>query len=184
MTHCGNQDGPPLCQCGCGRETGYYPRNYHYLGIRKGDPIAFKHGHGMRKLKPRIEGRYEVDANGCWLWTGYIHHRGYAPIIAYGRVTTAHRVSYEQHVGPIPEGRVLDHLCRVRHCVNPDHLEPVVVAENNRRGLLAKLTSQQAVEIRQLKGSGESGTTVGRRYGVSKGTVYDIWHGRTWADAS
>ena len=46
----------------------------------------------------------------------------------------AHRWSYQHHIGPVPEGLVLDHLCRVRHCVNPDHLEPVTSRENTLRG--------------------------------------------------
>jgi hypothetical protein len=46
----------------------------------------------------------------------------------------AHRISYKEFIGPIPEGLVIDHKCRTRHCVNPDHLEPVTSLENTRRG--------------------------------------------------
>lgn len=49
-------------------------------------------------------------------------------------VVGAHRVVYEELVGPIPDGLMLDHLCRVRHCVNPEHLEPVTNRENVLRG--------------------------------------------------
>lgn len=56
-----------------------------------------------------------------------------------GKPRRAHRVAYELLVGPIPEGLVLDHLCRVRHCVNPDHLEPVTKRENERRGKCGEL---------------------------------------------
>ena len=57
-------------------------------------------------------------------------------VLSLGRGVTmlAHRWSYEHFVGPIPDGLVIDHLCRVRHCVNPDHLEPVTNEENLRRG--------------------------------------------------
>jgi hypothetical protein len=51
-----------------------------------------------------------------------------------GRAVRAHRYAYEQLVGPIPEGLVLDHLCRNRLCINPLHLEPVTIGENIRRG--------------------------------------------------
>ncbi|KAB2977369.1 HNH endonuclease [Streptomyces sp. SS1-1] len=51
-----------------------------------------------------------------------------------GRYQMAHRVAYQEIVGPIPEGLQLDHLCRVRHCVNPAHLEPVTSRENTLRG--------------------------------------------------
>ncbi|WP_375791707.1 HNH endonuclease signature motif containing protein [Actinoplanes campanulatus] len=51
----------------------------------------------------------------------------------HGKAVTAHRYSYESLIGPIPDGLTIDHLCRNRPCINPDHLEPVTQAENNRR---------------------------------------------------
>lgn len=72
----------------------------------------------------------------CWLWQGGITGAGYG-LIAAGAPSSeqlaAHRVAYEIIVGPIPVGLELDHLCRVRHCVNPSHLEPVTHQENLRR---------------------------------------------------
>lgn len=59
---------------------------------------------------------------------------GYGALSIFGQRVYAHRFSYELHVGPIPEGLVIDHLCRNRLCVNPDHLEPVTSQENVRRG--------------------------------------------------
>lgn len=78
--------------------------------------------------------RVEKASTGCWLWTGHINQDGYGRICRGGESKSAHRTSYEVFRGPIPDGLVLDHLCRVRHCVNPDHLEPVSIAENIRRG--------------------------------------------------
>ena len=79
--------------------------------------------------------RYEVDANGCWLWTRavYVHRGGYGAVTVHGSPWRAHRLSYELLVGPIPDGMVLDHLCNVTRCVNPEHLEPVTSHENTLR---------------------------------------------------
>lgn len=80
-----------------------------------------------------------VDASGCWLWTGYVHPtKGYGRIKWDGRTQEAHRVVYAELVGPIPDGLTIDHLCRVRRCVNPAHLEPVTMRENIVRGRVAR----------------------------------------------
>jgi hypothetical protein len=72
--------------------------------------------------------------DSCWLWVGGIQPKElYGNFWLDGTTVRAHRYAYELLVGPIPEGLTLDHLCRVRHCVNPAHLEPVTQAENNRR---------------------------------------------------
>jgi hypothetical protein len=65
------------------------------------------------------------DAPGCWLWTGKTDRKGYGLVMLHGRSLRAHRVMYEQRRGPIPPGLTLDHLCRVRSCVSPAHLEAV-----------------------------------------------------------
>lgn len=90
-----------------------------------------------RKHRPLPELFWEkVDKTAtCWLWTGNINHAGYGRFNYLGKRIMAHRVSYELVVGPIPEGLQIDHLCRVRNCVNPSHLEPVTNAENVRRGI-------------------------------------------------
>lgn len=70
---------------------------------------------------------------GCIVWTGAVNSKGYG-CFAINRVSQlAHRVAYEAVHGPIPEGMTLDHLCRVRNCVNVDHLEVVTLRENTRR---------------------------------------------------
>jgi len=73
--------------------------------------------------------------SGCWLWTGWGTHDGYGRFAVTQKVKfSAHRFAYELYRGPIPLGRTLDHLCRVRRCVNPAHLEPVSLRENILRG--------------------------------------------------
>lgn len=71
---------------------------------------------------------------GCWLWRGSLNHNGYGQFSISTTNNRAHRVAYHWLVGEIPEGLELDHLCRVRHCVNPAHLEPVTPRVNMLRG--------------------------------------------------
>jgi hypothetical protein len=70
----------------------------------------------------------------CWEWTGTTQKRGYGSILHRGKMQLAHRLSWEMVNGPIPEGLVIDHLCRNPRCVRPDHLEPVTNRENLLRG--------------------------------------------------
>lgn len=91
----------------------------------------------MRWVTPEDRGHLSP----CWIWQGTCNRKGYATafppmLLRTGLYSGAavHRHTYEWFVGPIPEGLVIDHLCRVRSCVNPHHLEPVTQAENIRRG--------------------------------------------------
>lgn len=127
-----------LCECGCGQDAGYYdqPKQRHH-----GQPKRFVKGHNMRgkALKPR----YRIENRGyktaCWTWLMAKNNMGYGTL---GGGTSAdcsprglaHRIFYEELFGPVPDGLVLDHLCRHPDCVNPEHLEPVTQRENCRRG--------------------------------------------------
>ena len=83
-----------------------------------------------------IDSRYHTDPEtGCWEWAGTITPAGYGSISVQGVAFGAHRASYTHHVGPIPAGLVLDHLCRNPKCINPAHLEAVTDQENVRRGM-------------------------------------------------
>ena len=77
--------------------------------------------------------------SGCWLWTAACDTKGYGifwPVTGIGKyLARAHRYAYELLTGPIPEGFDLDHLCRIRACVNPRHLEPVTRRVNVLRGV-------------------------------------------------
>lgn len=78
-------------------------------------------------------GPYTVTDSGCWEWHK-IAADGYGRLYRDGKTRLAHRESYELHRGPIPTGLHIDHLCRNKGCVNPDHLEAVTLVENVMRG--------------------------------------------------
>lgn len=101
-----------------------------------------------RPLTPKIPASSSIDAmfsmvspepnSGCWLWTGNLSDNGYGVVEVRDRRRRAHRVAYELVHGPIPSGLEPDHLCRVRCCINPAHLEPVTRQLNTLRGLRGK----------------------------------------------
>lgn len=103
-------------------------------------PDRRRTGMGRRStpVADRIRTNSSVDPEtGCWMWSGPPSNRGYAHITIGNRPKLAHRASYEAFVGPIPDGLVIDHLCRTPMCVNPGHLEPVTQRENVLRSPIA-----------------------------------------------
>lgn len=90
------------------------------------------------KNGPVPETRPDLDA--CWLWTGAIISSGYGMLFR----VLAHRFAHELLVGPIPDGHEVDHLCFVRACVNPAHLEAVTQAENKRRSVIRREARRKA----------------------------------------
>ena len=89
----------------------------------------------MSALPAFFTDRIKVDSRGCWLWQGGLTYQGYGRVYVNNRDLRAHRFAYELLIGEVPEGLVLDHLCRVRNCVNPAHLEPVTDRVNALRGI-------------------------------------------------
>jgi HNH endonuclease len=79
-----------------------------------------------------FEDYYIPEPNsGCWLWLGFIEPRtGYAKLKVDGKTQSAHTISYKLHIGSVPDGKELHHTCRMRTCVNPEHLKPVTRQEH------------------------------------------------------
>lgn len=109
----------------------------------------------------------KVDKSGgleaCWAWMGSISKKGYGMFYRASdkRWLGAHRVAYELTVGRIPEGLHIDHLCRVRNCVNPSHLEPVTPTENTLRGV--GFAAQNARKTHCLEGHELAGDNIAIR---------------------
>jgi hypothetical protein len=95
------------------------------------------------RLPARFWSKVVPEPNtGCYLWVGWASRGGYGQFRSGPKKTaSAHRFAYEALVGPVPAGLDLDHLCRVRCCCNPLHLEPVTRQENCRRGIKGVLTT-------------------------------------------
>lgn len=129
--------------------------------------------------------------NGCWIYTGATDRRGYGRPARKHKRYYAHRRSYEIHKGPIPAGMLVLHKCDNPPCCNPDHLFLGTDADNAqdkaRKGraldgannMHAKLTEQQVIEIRALRGK-TTQREASERYGVSQTAICAIFNRRTW----
>jgi hypothetical protein len=153
------------CGCGCGGE------------VRPGN--RFVHGHNRCGELKAV--RYIEQDRGyhtpCWIWQLALNNHGY-PCVggSTGRQLRglAHRLYYERVHGPIPAGLVIDHLCRVPACVNPDHLEAVTQAENCRRGpggRPAALTDEQAMTLRAMRAKGAPLAVLASTFGIAVSTA-------------
>lgn len=172
-----------LCECGCGNPAPLANRNIRRRDLVKGQPFRFIHGHnGRGKYKPILfSSLYKTDdATGCWIWQRYCDKKGYGIIRTQGQLVKAHRYFFEKLKQPIPIGFQLDHLCRNKSCVNPDHLEIVTSAENSRRGINTKLTKEQVNLIKSECTKGRIQRKLAMFFGVSPCTINCIVKGRTW----
>jgi hypothetical protein len=187
-----------LCQCGCGRNTTIAKSTSLKEGCRKGWPRRFVAGH-QRRTKERIQFRYwrgavcdgpidfTIEAAGyktpCWMWKKCVTKRsGYAVMSHKMKSHRAHKLLYELTFDKVPEGMVLDHLCRNRACVRPDHVEPVTCTENTRRGLGTKLTVEDVLHIRAMNNAGIKQRVLAEHYGVDPSAISNAVRGRNWAD--
>lgn len=168
-----------LCECGCGQETPLAYKTIAKQGWKKGEPLRFINGHNRRKGAVDYLEEDRGHATSCWIWQRARSSRGYGVINRQGYKGSAHRWFYEQKFGPITEGHELDHLCRVRECCNPDHMEPVTPEVNRQRGANAKVTP---AIVHMIRNSTEPSRAIAARLGVTHTCVNDIRSGRRWGN--
>lgn len=136
--------------------------------------------------RPATLGTSTIDmgfSTPCHLWNGSTFHNGYGKLTRGGVTQYAHRYYYELEHGPIPKVLECDHLCRVRKCCNPEHIELVTHAENSRRGSMTKLRPGQVKAIRANYGTGAfTQKDLAGMYNVTPALVSYIVNGKRWAD--
>lgn len=115
----------------------------------------------------------------CWLWPYAVNAQGYGKVQSNKKVYDAHKWLFELIKGEVPHKTELDHICRNRLCVNPEHLQPISHAENCRRGSNAKLTENDVKKIRSLFGQ-KNQREIAEMFGVSRATIGLIFQGKRW----
>ena len=171
-----------FCWCGCGQPTNLSRQRDTKLNRFAGEPKRYVRGHAY--TRPISENDYKLEDRGfdtpCWIWQRYANTLGYGTVWdrRAQKLRLAHRVYYELHRGTIPMNKELDHLCRVRQCVNPNHLEVVSGRVNVQRGATAKLNPEDVRAIRELRSLTQA--EIAARYNVSQSTIYHLLSGRTW----
>lgn len=145
---------------------------------------------GKRISDEAVLCRYEVDARGCWIYTGR-KVRGYGQVTRHGKKVYAHRFFYEHHVGAIPPGYCACHRCDVTACVNPSHIFIATQEANIADRVLKRRTARgerngkariSDETAREIRASSENRTVIARRFGVSPQTI-DYVRGPGWTHA-
>jgi hypothetical protein len=138
----------------------------------------------LEQAKKRFWENVEIE-DSCWCWKGAIMPLGYGQfhLNAVNIHTSAHRFSFLIQRGDIPKGMSIDHLCRNRKCVNPNHMEIVSSAENTRRGKGTKLSVNDVLEIRRRMAQYPCPIpALAKEFGVSRALITMILQGHRWTD--
>lgn len=184
-----------MCQCGCGEDAPSAKCTRAALGYVQGQPIRFILGHSSRMAQSVHEKfhLYQIvgEPDSCWEWP-HRRGRGYGYLSFNDKGYLVHRLSYEYHIGPIPDGMFVCHSCDNRACTNPTHLWLGTHAENmadrdvkgrqakGERVGNAKLTVDDVREIRTLYEQGWTFTQLSEAFGVARIQVHRIISRKLW----
>lgn len=155
--------------------------SYYRRRLRTAEKSEHETAHHARAHAAGLPAPFVVDDRGCWVWQRSLGTQGYGSLLFEGRQQRAHRLYFTRLVGD-PGDMPLDHLCRNRGCVNPDHLEPVTAAENQRRGRSAKLNVEAVRNIKRALSLGVPQRRIADQYQVNQSTISAISRGRLWGD--
>lgn len=190
------------CHCGCGQKTSIAKRTQTSRGFIKGQPMRYVSGHNGRNLPAQERFWHHVSPGApeeCWLWRGATMRNGYGQMSVGAHTPGAHRVSWEIHFGPIPDGMFVCHRCDTRNCVNPHHLFLGTHSDNMRdmaeKGRAtqrpiplrgedsphAKFKNQDILLIREMAAQGIVQRVIAEQFGTSQQVIANIVNRRRWA---
>jgi hypothetical protein len=170
------------CHCGCGRRTNRAKATRLERGWVKERPLMWILGHQNRKSGVDYIEQDRGYETPCWVWQRAQNGTGYGVCYVGKRNVLAHRVYYEVEHGRVPEGLEIDHLCRVKLCCRPSHLEAVTHAQNQQRRPATKLTPDAVREIRTAHPADLA--AVAAKHGVAFISARHVRYRRFWKDVA
>jgi hypothetical protein len=184
------------CQCGCGQDAPIAKKTSGRTYLAKGKPVRYIAGHNAHPTLTLNETFLALlpvgEDNACWEWPMLKPDTRYGTLTYYYRHYYAHRLSYEVHHGPIPDGMIVCHRCDNPPCCNPAHLFLGTDQDNSNDKLAkgrqtrgedlhaAKLTENQVLEMRYLYSTGWLQEELSAAFGVTRSNVSMVIAGKTW----
>lgn len=173
-----------------GCERAHAARGYcqlHYTRWKKNQDLTTPpHRASLREKFDHVFQRSKSHVDACWLWKGSVDSPGYGQVWSDGKYHAAHRLAYQFHVGPIPEGRYVCHKCDNRQCVNPSHLYLGTHHENIHeaafKGRLHRKLQPAQVSLLKKVAAGQRVTQRewADAFGVTQGTISRVLSGAAW----